>query len=175
MKDKKNSQYGTMWINNGTTNKKIKKEETIPKGWYKGRVNVHTEESKKILREHAKNCNPEKRKETILKRYGTFLTTNRKKAIAEYYQSQHELKSSLDFEKKSIKYKRIYILEEQDNSCLWCGIKEWNGKSIILELDHIDGNTNNNSRENLRFLCPNCHSQTDTWRKSWKSKNGDMV
>lgn len=175
MKNKKNSQYGTMWINNGTTNKKIKKEEIIPEGWHKGRINVHTEEYKKILRESSKNNNPEKRKETILKKYGTFLTAKREQAINEYYQKQHELKSSLSFDEKSFKYKRIHILEEQNHSCLHCGIKEWNDEPITLELDHIDGNTNNNSRENLRFLCPNCHSQTDTWRRSWKNKNGDMV
>jgi ssDNA-binding Zn-finger/Zn-ribbon topoisomerase 1 len=38
-------------------------------------------------------------------------------------------------------------------------MNEWNGKSIVLEIDHIDGNSENNSPENLRFICPNCHSQ----------------
>lgn len=39
----------------------------------------------------------------------------------------------------------------------------WNGKSLVLELDHIDGDMFNNELENLRLLCPNCHSQTDTF------------
>lgn len=56
------------------------------------------------------------------------------------------------------------IREQQNNSCLFCGISEWRGQFITLELDHIDGNSSNNVRENLRLLCPNCHSQTDTWR-----------
>lgn len=48
--------------------------------------------------------------------------------------------------------------------CSCCGITEWQGKRIGLELDHIDGNNSNHSLDNLRALCPNCHSQTDTYR-----------
>ncbi len=47
--------------------------------------------------------------------------------------------------------------------CAICGIKEWNGKTLSLELDHINGINNDNRIENLRFLCPNCHSQTSTY------------
>jgi len=39
----------------------------------------------------------------------------------------------------------------------------WNGKPLTLQLDHINGVSNDNRLENLRFLCPNCHSQTDTF------------
>lgn len=45
-----------------------------------------------------------------------------------------------------------------------CGIdKEWLGKPISLQLDHIDGDKHNNEIQNLRFICPNCHSQTKTF------------
>lgn len=48
--------------------------------------------------------------------------------------------------------------------CECCGNKgKWNDKSLVLQLDHIDGDHFNHSIENLRFLCPNCHSQTDTY------------
>lgn len=48
--------------------------------------------------------------------------------------------------------------------CAICGNKgEWNGKPLSLQLDHIDGNNRNHTKENLRFLCPNCHSQTSTF------------
>ena len=49
-------------------------------------------------------------------------------------------------------------------ACNVCSISEWNNKPIVLELDHIDGNNRNNLPTNLRLLCPNCHSQTPTFR-----------
>ena len=48
--------------------------------------------------------------------------------------------------------------------CSLCGISDqWNGKKLILQLDHINGNNIDNRIENLRIVCPNCHSQTDTF------------
>lgn len=48
--------------------------------------------------------------------------------------------------------------------CSECGLESvWNGKPIVMHLDHIDGDTSHNDPSNLRFLCPNCHSQTETY------------
>jgi len=50
------------------------------------------------------------------------------------------------------------------NECYICGIKnEWNGKSLVMVLDHINGINDDNRLENLRMLCPNCNSQQDTF------------
>ena len=48
--------------------------------------------------------------------------------------------------------------------CNECGIVEWNGRTLTLDLDHINGINNDHRIENLRFLCPNCHSLTETHR-----------
>jgi len=63
-----------------------------------------------------------------------------------------------------------YILEKQDNSCFECKIKDWNNKPIIFELEHRDGNSDNNTEENLCCLCPNCHSQTSTYKGANRGK-----
>lgn len=47
--------------------------------------------------------------------------------------------------------------------CSRCGINEWQGEELSLHLDHINGIRNDNRLENLRFLCPNCHSLTETY------------
>lgn len=69
--------------------------------------------------------------------------------------------------------KRLIKAGIKKKQCETCGnIGQWMGKPLTIELDHIDGDRSNHRIENLRMLCPNCHSQTDTFR----SKNrGHMV
>ena len=58
--------------------------------------------------------------------------------------------------------RRHSVIEEK---CSECSLKkEWNNKPIVLEIDHINGHSDDNRIENLRMLCPNCHSQTKTER-----------
>lgn len=59
-----------------------------------------------------------------------------------------------------------YLHEKYNESCSKCGWNERNPvtNSCPLEIDHIDGNADNNSESNLQLLCPNCHSLTSTYK-----------
>ncbi len=53
--------------------------------------------------------------------------------------------------------------------CAGCGIKDWQGKTLVLEVEHRDGDFQNDAAENLEYLCPNCHSQTETYSNYQRS------
>jgi len=59
--------------------------------------------------------------------------------------------------------------------CSECGIVDWRDKRLSLELDHINGNSRDHRLENLRFLCPNCHSQTPNFRGRGKNTGKQKV
>lgn len=61
--------------------------------------------------------------------------------------------------------KKRRVLQEQRGACL-CGIVNWRDEPIRMEFHHADGNSNNDARENVSMLCPNCHSQTPTYRSN---------
>ena len=70
---------------------------------------------------------------------------------------------------------KIRLIEEglKEEICEECGLRNlWNGKKLNHHLDHKDGNKFNNNLENLKILCPNCHTQTSTYAgKNKKLKN----
>ena len=73
---------------------------------------------------------------------------------------------------KSDKSRRKWLIEARGCQCEECGLVEWRGKPLALELHHLDGDTDNNSADNLKLLCPNCHSQTETFRRKNVLKDG---
>lgn len=69
-----------------------------------------------------------------------------------------------------------YLYHLHGEKCSWCNQGPiWNGKPLSLHLDHIDGDSDNNHVSNFRILCPNCHSQTETYvarnKKNTKRNN----
>jgi 5-methylcytosine-specific restriction endonuclease McrA len=79
------------------------------------------------------------------------------------YTNRHRLKIRL-VKEKILKYE-----------CAECDNKGfWNGKKLSLQLDHKNGKPNDNRKENLRFLCPNCHSQTNNFSGKNKTNNTGM-
>jgi hypothetical protein len=68
---------------------------------------------------------------------------------------------------------RLFETGLKKNECEICGIFDWLGEPIQCELDHIDGDRTNHRLLNLRVICPNCHSQTETFR--YRKRNAPVV
>ena len=84
------------------------------------------------------------------------------------YQSNEKIRAWLeegkDWKTQIPPWAKRHLAESRGYACECCGISEWNEKKIVLEVDHIDGLHYNNTVDNLRLICPNCHSQTDTYK-----------
>jgi len=69
-----------------------------------------------------------------------------------------------------------YLLETRGENCEECkqgGI--WNNKPLVLQVDHMDGDSDNNYPSNLRLLCPNCHTQTENFGSKGKGSRYKKV
>lgn len=77
------------------------------------------------------------------------------------YETKPRIESGLGVGHTTLKK---YIVEKFGNQCSKCGqLPIWNDELLTLQLDHIDGDSDNNFPNNIRLLCPNCHSQTHTF------------
>lgn len=93
-------------------------------------------------------------------------------SVAKMSRHKHRKWSDL-FKKGSIVHnytllRRLIFEKKRDYACNRCGISNWNGKPLRLHLEHINGDNTDNREENLEVLCPNCHSQTDTFCRGIK-------
>lgn len=76
--------------------------------------------------------------------------------------------AGLDIRRKTLdeattdRTRKLYLLRTRPHRCEnpACGVETWLGGPAPLEMDHVDGNSDNNTEENLRLLCPNCHALT---------------
>ena len=91
------------------------------------------------------------------------LTKNVRKVSTKYPLSAILVEDSIYANRSCLK-KRILDEGLLEYKCAICGNQGmWNNKVLNLQLDHINGKNNDHRLENLRFLCPNCHSQTETF------------
>ena len=131
---------------------------------------------KSVHREGGRYSVSRKRKSQVYCAFCNMETTNPKYCSMK---CQHDHQWSLsvqmieDGEKNTGESVRRFILQRSQYKCEICGLpNEWCGKPLTLQVDHIDGDSDNNALDNLRVLCPNCHTQTETWcgRQSKNSK-----
>jgi hypothetical protein len=59
---------------------------------------------------------------------------------------------------------RAFLIRTHGHRCWQCNLTDWQGQPVPLEMDHIDGDNQNNSLDNLRILCCNCHALTPTYK-----------
>jgi DNA-binding CsgD family transcriptional regulator len=68
--------------------------------------------------------------------------------------------------------KRLLEVGLKKNRCEVCGLTEWRGEPVSLELHHMNGDALDNRLESLQLLCPNCHAQTETFGRRNAKRNG---
>lgn len=73
------------------------------------------------------------------------------------------LQDGVDYQSYKLK-RRLIDAGLKQHKCEQCGLTEWNGLKVPIELDHVNGKRDDNRLKNLRILCPNCHAQTKTYR-----------
>lgn len=117
------------------------------------------------------------KKSSSAKKFIDTLSENKKNsmtanAVLALIEQRKERISYGNFDDLGQKEKRERLLIEQKFLCSECNIGlTWNNKPIKFQLDHINGNRKDETRNNLRMICPNCHSQTDTFG----GKNGRKI
>lgn len=112
-------------------------------------------------------CNP-KTINPVLERLGIEYAGNQSgkgtsKASKKTMNLMEYLAESKDIQSNKVRKK---LLEEgyKEHKCECCGLTEWLGEPIPLELHHIDGDHHHNELSNYQLLCPNCHAKTDSYR-----------
>jgi hypothetical protein len=134
------------------------------------REEINTRVSEKLQGRESVLKGRKQSREIVERRLQGFTPEKRKEAGEKVKQLRYDDYARKSFDELSYTLKKRRVKDEQNDKCNRCGLSEWLELPIALEIEHKDGNNSNNSRENLEALCPNCHAQTPTWRKSRGAK-----
>ena len=107
-----------------------------------------------------------------IRRWVSDISSN--KRTAQRMADQKRWEPSLE-ESKTRATRKKAIIRDRGRKCEECGLEEWLGVPIPLDLHHIDGIRQNDSKENLRLLCPNCHALTANYCGKNIGKNFALV
>ncbi len=89
-----------------------------------------------------------------------FIKAAKEKAFRSRKTCDEVFNLSPEYRLKGKMLSRALVESGVEYKCVKCGVgNSYNGKKLTLEVDHIDENWRNNKKENLQFMCPNCHSQ----------------
>jgi hypothetical protein len=88
------------------------------------------------------------------------------------YKIREQLKETGKCDPKSL---RRYLISTRSRKCSECGLTEWRGKPVPLEVHHIDGDSDNNKEENIILMCRNCHGISINFGNKNKSGNGRRI
>ena len=169
----KNAQAGRQ-----TTSKKIKLIENIKSTdlceYGCGQVAKYINGGKKYICSKSSNSCPEIKRKNSESLSAAYKTGARGKMEEVYKNLPVKVKESMNWNKDN-KYADFsyggkgnhkgYLIQERGYQCEGCSLSEWMGKPIPLELEHTDADRQNNTKENLKLLCLNCHAQTPTWKQ----------
>lgn len=76
---------------------------------------------------------------------------------------------------RSVQLTRALLEIGREYKCFKCGLHEWRRRKLVLEIEHKDGDFQNDRESNLEFICPNCHSQTETFCRVKTSRDRHTV
>lgn len=130
-----------------------------------------------VLRKQGKSVSGSATKilKDTLDNYGISYLFLNEKEIGKQIPLEEVLVENRNYNSNTLK-KRLIESGLKEDRCEICGCSnEWNGKPLILQLDHINGNHSDNRLENLRVVCPNCHSQTDTFGNKRSKKHNYCI
>ncbi len=120
----------------------------------------------------------------MMRAYATgAIKSNLKIAYAERKQELIEkIKQSLQtryansaFEDLPNRLQKELLLKESNGNCFGCDLSEWRDEKLTLQRHHKDGNCKNNKKENLEYLCPNCHSLTKTFGRKGRTNTAAHI